>query len=141
MLTPETLLSPMGLLWDEVMMSRHYASKPGTCTNAYMRIQQWHSGDGAAIPRAKSSTPPSCRSWTSCWRMGHCTCIKSIRNSFTRKDPSSIWVVFASNGAEGQDAFKEAVEDMQKNHPETAAAYSTLITAKGHRDALYRLDL
>jgi 1,2-phenylacetyl-CoA epoxidase PaaB subunit len=73
--------------------------------------------------------------------MGHCTCIKSIRNSFTRKDPSSIWVVFASNGAEGQDAFNEAVEDMQKNHPETAAAYSTLSTAKGHRDALYRLDL
>jgi hypothetical protein len=45
MLTPETLLSPVGLLWDEVMVSRHYASKPGTCTNAYMRIQQWHSGD------------------------------------------------------------------------------------------------
>jgi hypothetical protein len=61
MLTPETLLSPMGLLWDEVMMSRHYASKPGTCTNAYMRIQQWHSGDGAGDPQGKilSATLPA----------------------------------------------------------------------------------
>lgn len=125
---------------DLLMTSRHYASKPGTYTNAYMRVQQWRPGEGASDPEGKVLSATILPLLDKLMTNGSLYMYQIDTQLIHTEDPGSIWVVFASNGAEGQDAFNEAVDDMQKNHPETAAAYSTLITAKGHRDTLYKLD-
>jgi hypothetical protein len=93
-----------------------------------------------AIRRAKSSAPPSLPLLDKLLANGSLYMYQIDTQLVHTEDPGSIWIVFASNGAEGQDAVNDAIDEMQKNHPETAAAYSTLITAKGHRDALYKLD-
>jgi hypothetical protein len=126
--------------WDEVMVSRHYASKPGTYTNAYMRVQQWHPGDGAGDPQGKILSATLLPLLDKLLANGSLYMYQIDTQLVHTEDPGSIWIVFASNGAEGQDAVNDAIDEMQKNHPETEAAYSTLITAKGHRDALYKLD-
>jgi hypothetical protein len=104
--------------WDEVMVSRHYASKPGTYTNVYMRVQQWHPGDGAGDPQGKILSATLVPLLDKLLANGSLYMYQIDTQLIHTEDPGSIWIVFASNGAEGQDAVNEAIDDMQKSHPE-----------------------
>lgn len=125
---------------DELMQSRHYGYKPGTYTNAYMRVQLWGAPEGASDPGGKVLTATVVPMLDKLLANGALYMYQIDEQAIHTADPGRFYIVMVTNGPEGQDAVNAAIEDMQKNHPETAAAYGSLISGKGHRDDLYKLD-
>jgi hypothetical protein len=145
----ETLRSAPGLTapvfaaskhWDYIVSSTNHNGHAGTFTNGYLRVASWPAKEGASDPDGKILKATMVALLEKLMADGALHSYSIESENIHSLDPGMQFVVLVTNGAEGLDKFNAAVADMGKNNPAALAAYQSLITGKGHRDMLARVN-